>query len=107
MLTGTSARLERGDHGLEVLGAVVEVARHLRLVPEPGGDQVGGQRVGAAVELAPRDDPVALDLARPVGDGGGDGFVDVGEVPVGHRRDRSRSAATVRDRAEAVRTVGA
>ena len=98
--------LERGDHGLEVLGPVVQVARHLRLVPEAGRDEVGGQRVGAPLELAPRDDPVAVDLARPVRDGGGVGFVDVGEVPVGHWCDRSRSTATVRDRDGAVRTVG-
>ena len=38
-------RLERGDHRLHVLRAVVEVAGHLRLVPETGGDEVGGERV--------------------------------------------------------------
>ncbi len=58
------AALERGDVGLEVLGAVVQVGRHLDLVVEPGVEQVGGEGVGAPVEVAPRDHPVALDLAR-------------------------------------------
>ena len=58
------AGLEGGDVGLEVLGAVVEVGRDLGLVAEAGVEEVGGQGVGPAVELAPRDHPVALDLAR-------------------------------------------
>ena len=76
-------RLERGDHGLHVLGTVVQVAGHLGLMAQAGGDEVGGQRVGPAVELAPRDRAIALDLARPIGHSCGDRLEDVGEVPVG------------------------
>ena len=91
--------LERGDHGLEVLGPVVQVAGDLRLVPEAGGDQVGGQRVGAPIELAPRDDACRR------------GSGTAGRAPrrrwLRRRRrtssrssteDRSRSGATVRGR---------
>ena len=88
------AGLERGDERLQVLDAVVQVAGDLRLVAEPGGHEVGGEGAGPPIELAPRDDPVALHLARPVGDPGGDGLVDVGEVPVVHASPGERPSAS-------------
>jgi hypothetical protein len=60
-------RLERRVVRLEVLGAVVEVGGDLRLPSEPGGDQVGGERVRAPVEVAPGHDPIALYLSRRIG----------------------------------------
>ena len=84
-------RLERGDHRLHVLGAVVEVAGHLGLVPEPTGHEVGGERRGPPIDVAPRDHPLAVDQAGPVRDAGGDRLVHVSEVPTRrHRRQRMR-----------------
>ena len=83
--------LEGGVHRLQVLRPVVQVLGDLGLLAEPGGEEVGGERVGPPVELPPRDDAVALHLAGPVGHPGGDRLVDVGQVPVG-RDDVHRGA---------------
>src|SRR3546814_15180738 len=47
-------RLERREDRLEVLGAVVEVLRHLVLLGHPGVEHGLGHAVRSAVELRPR-----------------------------------------------------
>jgi hypothetical protein len=75
------AGLERREHRLDVLGAVVEVLRDLVLLGHADVEQRLRHAVGSAVELPPRDPPVALDLARGVGDLPGDDLPDIGKVP--------------------------
>jgi hypothetical protein len=82
VFTGTSAGLEQAEHALEVLGAVVEVVRHLVLpLPAPPCSRVCGDAVGAPVELRPREAALALHLGDRVGETVGVAFPDVGEVP--------------------------
>src|SRR5437588_6000 len=82
---GDEAGLEGGHVGLQVLRAVVEVGGELGLPGQAGVEQIGGQPVGPAVELAPGDDPFTLELARGVGHLGCHCFPHVGEVPIPHR----------------------
>ena len=46
--------LEGGDHRLHVLRAVVQVAGHLGLLTQSGGEEVGGERVRPADRTRPR-----------------------------------------------------
>ena len=79
------ARLERRQIGLEVLGRVEEIGRHLGLMCQAGGEQVGCQAVGPAVEVGPCQAVLTLHLTLSVGDAARDGLVHIGVVPVGHR----------------------
>ncbi len=89
---GSDAGLERTQHRLQVLGAVVQVDGQvvlaalvaLQLAPlgvaaEPLLDQVVGQPAGAIGELRPREATVAMHQAHLVGTRGGDRFVHVGD----------------------------
>ena len=77
--------LERGHHRFEVLGAVVEVTGNLALMPQSGGHEVGGERIGTSIELAPGDHAVADDLTRMVRHSPSHRLENVGKVPIGHR----------------------
>ena len=63
-------RLERRDGGLGIGGTVAAQDRDLVTRRGPGGEEGGGQRVGAADEIAPRRDPVAVDKRRCCGGNG-------------------------------------
>jgi hypothetical protein len=71
--------------GQQVLGTVVEVAHHFRLVGQTRLEKVGGQRVDPAVQFAPCDDPAALCLRRPLRHPPSNGLADIRKVPVGFR----------------------
>ena len=74
---------ERRHHRFQVLGTVVQVAHHFRLVGQTRLEKVGGQRVDPAVQFAPCDDPAALCLRRPLRHPPSDGLADIRKVPVG------------------------
>ena len=61
------AGLESREIGLQILRAIIEKGRDLRLALEPRVDQMGGQRVGAGVKLYPADDSLALNQRRALG----------------------------------------
>ena len=61
------ADLDRGEGGLQILGRVVEVDRHLVLLHGAEVEQELRDAVGAAVELAPGDVAVALGHGDRVG----------------------------------------
>ena len=77
-------RLQRAEHGLEVLGAVVEVERHLVLVGHPRRQQPAGHAVRPGVEVGPAQAAVALDDGRRIGLGRGHRLPHVGEIPLRH-----------------------
>ncbi len=79
------ASLEGGVIGLEIFRAVVEEGRDLRLVVQARGEQVGGERIGAGVELAPGQHPLSLDVRRSIGLDPGDRLPHVREGPRTHR----------------------
>ena len=82
--------LERGEHALQVLGAVVEVLGDLGLVAQAGAEQGSGDAVGSPVEVPPGDGAAAAGQRRSVGEALGDRLPDVGEVPAGRGHGRWR-----------------
>ncbi len=71
------AGLERGHVGLEVGGIVVEIGGDLRLLVQPGRQEIGSQGVGPPIEVVPGVDRVAEDLDRPTGNRSRHRFEDV------------------------------
>ena len=63
---GRQPGLERAERRLEVLGRVVEVLGDLVLLGDAGGEQRGGDAVGAPVELGPRRRPPGMTLGQRV-----------------------------------------
>jgi hypothetical protein len=76
--------LERPEHRLDVLGAVVEVLGDLVLLRGAVGEELGGHPVGPPVHLGPREAPVAVDEGLGVGHLLGHDLPHVCEVPAGH-----------------------
>ena len=83
---GREAGLEGGEIGLKVLRPVVEEGCDLGLAWKAGREQMGGQSVGAGVELAPGDHALILDQRRAVGLSRRDRFPNVREGPRHVRR---------------------
>ena len=90
---GGEADLERSEDRLEVLGCVVEVLGDLVLLARVRPEQRRGDAVGAAVELGPRGGAGALLLGERVGDLRCHRLPQVGEVPAGFARSRSRGCS--------------
>ncbi len=92
------AGLERCEHRLEVLRAVVEVLGHLVLLGRFRVQQRGGDTVGPPVELGPRVGALALLLGERVGDLHRHRLPQVCEVPatIGRRHVDERSGSVVR-----------
>ena len=76
--------LKRGDIGFKVFGAVIQVSGHLALMCEASRQHVCSQRVGALIELSPRDDSFALNLTRVIWDARSDSLIQISKVPVRH-----------------------
>ena len=76
--------LERREHRLHVLRAVVQVLSDGLLALEPGVEQPLRDAVGAAVGFSPRPVQVTVDECDGVGQFVSDDFPDVGEVPFPH-----------------------
>ena len=78
------ARLEGGEIGLKVFRGVVEIGGDLGLPGQPTVQKPARQAIGAAVKVAPGDDPITPDLGGAIRDGIGHGFPQVGIVPHNH-----------------------
>ncbi len=81
-----------------------------RLPFEPGREERRGEALGPPVELAPGDPTVRVHERRSVGEAGGVGVEDVGEVPSGHEQARvlpGRDTVPMRDRIESVEALRA
>jgi hypothetical protein len=76
--------LERGEHGLEVLGARVEVLRDARTGFEALLEQPGREGVGPLVEALPGRAAIPLDERHPLRLHLGDRLPHLGEVPARH-----------------------
>jgi hypothetical protein len=82
------AGLERGEDRLEVLRPVVQVLGDLVLLGDASAQQMGGEGVGALVELTPGSDVAAVALCRSIRQLFGDGLPHLGEVPPSRNHGR-------------------
>jgi hypothetical protein len=79
---GDGPDLEAGEHGLQVLGPVVQVAADVVTGPDAPGRQVVGQAVGSPVELAVGEAPFTADHGFAVRDRVGDALEEIRHVEV-------------------------
>ena len=76
------SQLERGEHRLEVLGAVVQEETHVVARADPTTREMVRESRRASVELREREPPVLTDQRFTVGNRVRDEFEEVGEVVV-------------------------
>ena len=79
---GHGPGLEAGDHGLDVLGAVLELDADVVAAPDACRLEVVGQAVGALLELGVGEATVAAHQCLPLADHVGQRLEDVGQVEV-------------------------
>ena len=91
---GDQANLHGGEGGLDVLGRVVQVDRHLVLLGDPQVEQELRDAVGPTIELVPRDVADPLGHSDGVGLDLGHRLPDVCVVPVSHPRSVSAAIST-------------
>ena len=99
------AGLEGGEHRLEVLRAVVEVLGDLVLLDDAPAQEMGGDGVGAPVELPPGPRRAGVPLRRRVRQPVGDRLPNLGVVPARAGRSLQRSGGPARRRSLAAKAA--